>query len=74
MILRRPYKPRVVTEIIMIKSLVKSLAIYAAAALVILSSGKMLATGIDSMIDSARDLNDAVNYCVVALVDDGEDK
>ena len=58
----------------MIKSLVKSLAIYAAAALVILSSGKMLATGIDSMIDSARDLNDAVNYCVVALVDDGEDK
>lgn len=50
------------------------MAIYAAAALVILSSGKMLATGIDSMIDSARDLNDAVNYCVVALVDDGEDK
>ena len=58
----------------MIKSLIKSLAIYAAVALVIISSGKMLATGIDAMIDSVRDLNDAVNYCVVALVDDCEDK
>ena len=74
MIRRRSYKPRVVKEIIMIKSLIKSLAIYAAVALVIISSGKMLATGIDAMIDSVRDLNDAVNYCVVALVDDCEDK
>lgn len=58
----------------MIKSLLKSLAIYAAAAVVLISSGKMLATGIDSMVDSVRDLNDAMNYCVTALVDDCEDK
>lgn len=56
------------------KSLLKSMAIYAAIATVLFSSGKMLATGLDSMVDSARDLNDAMNYCVTALVDDGEDK
>lgn len=73
MIRRRPYKPRVVMETIM-KSLLKSMAIYAAIATVLFSSGKMLATGLDSMVDSARDLNDAMNYCVTALVDDAEDK
>ena len=62
-------KPRVVMEIDMIKSLIKSMAIYAVIATVLLCSGKMLATGIGTMIDSARDMNDAVNYAVVAIVD-----
>lgn len=62
-------KPRVVMEIDMIKSLIKSMAIYAVIATVLLGSGKMLATGIGTMIDSARDMNDAVNYAVAAIVD-----
>lgn len=56
------------------KSLVKSMAIYAAIATLLISSGKMLATGIDTVVDSARDLNDAMNYCVTAFVDDDETK
>ena len=67
-------KPRVVMETIMLKSLVKSMAIYAAVATVLLGSGKMLATGIGTMIDSARDMNDAVNYAVAAIVDDDDVK
>ena len=62
-------KPRVVMEIDMIKSLIKSMAIYAVIATVLLGSGKMLVTGIGTMIDSARDMNDAVNYAVIAIVD-----
>ena len=62
-------KPRVVMEIDMIKSLIKSMAIYAAVGTVLLGSGKMLATGINAMIDSANQMNDAVNYCVTAIVD-----
>lgn len=58
----------------MLKSLIKSMAIYAAIGTILVGSGKMLATGIDTMVDSARDMNDAMNYCVTALVDDCEDK
>lgn len=53
----------------MIKSLVKSMAIYAAIGTVLLGSGKLLATGIDTMIDTANQMSDAVNYCVTAVVD-----
>lgn len=56
------------------KSLIKSMAIYAAIFMVLVGSGKMLATGIDSMVDSTRDLNDAMNYCITAFVDDDESK
>ena len=62
-------KPRVVMEIDMIKSLIKSMAIYAAVGTILLGSGKMLATGINAMIDSANQMNDAVNYCVTEIVD-----
>lgn len=62
-------KPRVVMETNMLKSLVKSVAIYAAIFTVLFGTGKMLTTGIDAVIDSARDMNDAVNYCVTAIVD-----
>ena len=53
----------------MIKSMLKSVAIYAAIGTVLLGSGKMLATGINAMIDSANQMNDVVNYCVTAIVD-----
>lgn len=58
----------------MLKSLLKSMAIYAAIGTILLGSGKMLATGVDAIVDSARDMNDAMNYCITALVDDCEDK
>lgn len=58
----------------MLKSLIKSVAIYAVIATVLLGSGKMLATGIGTMIDSARDMNDAVNYSIAAIVDDDDIK
>lgn len=58
----------------MIKSLLKSMAIYAAIGVVLIGSGKMLATGIDAVVDSARDMNDAVNYCITAIVDDYDEK
>lgn len=58
----------------MIKSLVKSAAIYAAAAVMLISTGKMLATGIGTLIDSSRDLNDAMNYAITAIVDDDDVK
>ena len=67
-------KPRVVMEIDMIKSLIKSMAIYAAVGTILLGSGKMLATGINAMIDSANQMNDAVNYCVTAIVDNDDVK
>ena len=67
-------KPRVVMEIDMIKSLIKSMAIYAAVGTVLLGSGKMLATGINAMIDTANQMNDAMNYCVTAIVDDDDVK
>ena len=53
----------------MLKSVLKSVAIYAAVGTILLGSGKMLATGINAMIDSANQMNDAVNYCVTAIVD-----
>lgn len=58
----------------MIKSLVKSMAIYAAIGTILLGSGKMLATGIGTMIDTANQMNDAVNYCVTAIVDNNDVK
>ena len=60
--------------IMMIKSLIKSMAIYAVIATVLLGSGKMLATGINSMIDTANQMNDVMNYCVTAIVDDDDVK
>ena len=53
----------------MLKSVLKSVAIYAAIGTVLLGSGKLLATGIDTMIDTANQMSDAVNYCVTAIVD-----
>ena len=61
-------------ETVMLKSLIKSMAIYAAIGTVLLGSGKMLATGINAMIDTANQMNDAVNYCVTAIVDDDDVK
>ena len=53
----------------MFKSVLKSMVIYAVIGIVLLGSGKMLATVIDTMIDTANQMNDAVNYCVTAIVD-----
>ena len=61
-------------EIDMIKSMLKSIAIYAVIFTVLFGTGKMLTTGINAMVDSARDMNDAVNYAVVAIVDDDDVK
>ena len=58
----------------MIKSMLKSVAIYAAIGTVLLGSGKMLATGINAMIDTANQMNDVMNYCVTAIVDDDDVK
>lgn len=58
----------------MLKSLIKSVAIYAAIFTVLFGTGKMLTTGIDRMVDSTRDLNDAVSYCVTAIVDNDDIK
>ena len=61
-------------ETTMLKSVLKSVAIYAAIGTVLLGSGKLLATGINAMIDSANQMSDAVNYCVTAIVDDDDVK
>ena len=58
----------------MIKSLVKSMAIYAVIFTIMFGTGKMLTTGISAMVDSARDMNDAVNYAIAAIVDDDDIK
>lgn len=58
----------------MIKSLVKSMAIYAVIFTVLFGTGKMLTTGINVMVDSTRDMNDAVNYAIAAIVDDDDVK
>lgn len=58
----------------MFKSMLKSVAIYAAVTVMIIATGKMLATGIGTMIDTASQMNDAVNYCVTAIVDDDDVK
>ena len=58
----------------MIKSLAKSMAIYAAIGAILFGSGKMISTGIDAMIDTANQMNDAVNYCVTAIVDNDDVK
>lgn len=58
----------------MLKSVLKSVAIYAAIGTVLLGSGKLLATGIDTMIDTANQMSDAVNYCVTAIVDNDDVK
>ena len=58
----------------MFKSMLKSVAIYAAIGTVLLGSGKMLATGINAMIDAANQMNDVMNYCVTAIVDDDDVK
>ena len=67
-------KPRVVMETTMLKSVLKSVAIYAAIFTVLFGTCKMLTTGIDRMVDSARDLNDAVSYYVTAIVDNDDVK
>ena len=58
----------------MFKSMLKSVAIYAAIGTVLLGSGKMLTTGINAMIDTANQMNDVMNYCVTAIVDDDDVK
>ena len=67
-------KPRVVIETTMLKSVLKSVAIYAAIGTVLLSSGKLLATGIDTVINASNQMNDAMNYCITAIVDDDDIK
>lgn len=62
-------KPRVVMETTMLKSVLKSVAIYAAIGAILFGSGKMISTGIDTMINTANQMSDAVNYCVTAIVD-----
>lgn len=58
----------------MIRSLVKSMAIYAVIATVVLGSGKMIATGIGTMINAANEMNNAVDYCITTIVDDSDVK
>lgn len=53
----------------MLKSVLKSVAIYAAIGAILFGSGKMISTGIDTMINTANQMSDAVNYCVTAIVD-----
>lgn len=53
----------------MIKSLLKSVAIYAAIGAILFGSGKMISTGIDTMINTANEMSSAVNYCVTTIVD-----
>ena len=62
-------KPRVVMEIDMIKSVLKSVAIYAVIGAILFGSGKMISVGIDTMINTANEMNDAINYCVTSIVD-----
>ena len=61
-------------EIIMIKSVLKSMAIYAAIGAILFGSGKMISTGIDTIIDASNQMNDAMNYCITAIVDDDDVK
>ena len=56
----------------MIKSVLKSMAIYAAIGAILFGSGKMISTGIDTIIDSSNQMNDAMNYCITAI-DDNDD-
>lgn len=58
----------------MLKFVLKSVAIYAAIGTVLLSSGKLLATGIDTVINASNQMNDAMNYCITAIVDDDDIK
>ena len=58
----------------MIKSLVKSMAIYAAIGAILFGSGKMISTGVDTLIDVSNQMNDAMNYCVTAIVDNDDVK
>lgn len=56
-------------EIDMIKSVLKSVAIYAVIGAILFGSGKMISVGIDTMINTANEMNDAINYCVTSIVD-----
>lgn len=56
-------------ETTMLKSVLKSVAIYAVIGAILFGSGKMISTGIDTMINTANQMSDAVNYCVTAIVD-----
>ena len=58
----------------MLKSLIKSVAIYAAIGAILFGSGKMISTGIDTIIDSSNQMNDAMNYCITAIVDNDDVK
>ena len=58
----------------MIKSLLKSVAIYAVIGAILFGSGKMISTGIDTIIDSSNQMNDAMNYCITAIVDNDDVK
>ena len=53
----------------MIKSVLKSVAIYAVIGAILFGSGKMISVGIDTMINTANEMNDAINYCVTSIVD-----
>ena len=58
----------------MIKSVLKSMAIYAAIGAILFGSGKMISTGIDTIIDASNQMNDAMNYCITAIIDDADVK
>ena len=53
----------------MIKSVLKSVAIYAVIGAILFGSGKMISVGIDTMINTTNEMNDAINYCVTSIVD-----
>lgn len=58
----------------MFKSMLKSMAIYAVIGIVLLGSGKLLETGINTLIDASNQMNDAMNYCITVIVDNDDVK
>lgn len=58
----------------MFKSMLKSMEIYAVIGIVLLGSGKLLETGINTLIDASNQMNDAMNYCITVIVDNDDVK
>lgn len=58
----------------MLKSVLKSMEIYAVIGIVLLGSGKLLETGINTLIDASNQMNDAMNYCITVIVDNDDVK
>ena len=58
----------------MFKSMLKSMEIYAVIGIVLLGSGKLLETGINTLIDASNQMNDVMNYCITVIVDNDDVK